>query len=331
MIDGVYQSVIVFFMTYLLFAPATFNSDDGRGIDDAKRMGIYIGTSAVFVANFYILFNTYRWDWLMLLIVAISTLLVWFWTGVYTAFTDGASFYGAAPQVYGQLSFWVVLLLAVVICLLPRFAGKSFQKLYMPRDVDIIREQIRQGKFDYLKEVADDSFVTPSPEKVSTFSSSDDQETKQHPHHQHKQSEAANTVSEDMRPIYPPSVAPTGTTYTNPHSHNGSNSTDYTNHRSSFDRFGSPVRDNRTDVQRPSLDKPRGSLELSKSRVSMDRPRPSFDRVRGSMDQLRPSFEASHDMTSAARLMRMESSQSAGRQTPQRERRLEDLTDDLGR
>ncbi|KAF2810295.1 P-type ATPase-like protein [Mytilinidion resinicola] len=285
MADGFYQSIVTFFMVYLLFSPATFNSSNGLGIDDTKRMGVYVATIAVLSANFYILFNTYRWDWLMLLIVAISCLLTWFWTGVWTSGTGSAAFYKAAPQVYGSLSFWAVLLLAVVICLLPRFVVKATQKIYFPYDVDIIREQVRQGKFDYLKE--NDDFIPPPPEKVASMSSSDVSKL-------NKKTPEAPVVEDDMRPIYPPSVAPTSTTH-NPRSQNGSNSTDYTYRR---------------------------SLDTIPNRISLDRPRPSFDRARVSMDRVRPSFEQSNEFTSAALLTRIESSQS---QTGQRTGQLSRL------
>ncbi|KAF2190530.1 phospholipid-translocating P-type ATPase [Zopfia rhizophila CBS 207.26] len=278
MLDGLYQSVVTFYMVYLLFSPATFNTANGLSTDDLKRMGVFIATIAVVIANMYILFNTYRWDWLMVLICVISTLLIWFWTGVFTSFTGSAQFYKGGAQVYGSLAFWAVLLLAIIICLLPRFTVKSVQKIYFPGDVDIIREQVAQGKFDYLKET--DAFIPPPPEKVKSISLSEASKHKAANYH---------TGDDDRRPIYPPSIAPTATTH-NPRSQNGSNSTDYTFRR---------------------------SLEgIPAHRISMDRVRPSFDRARMSMDRVRSSFEASNDFTSAALLTRMESTHSQpGQQT----------------
>lgn len=274
MMDGVYQSAIAFFMVYLLFSPANFNTGNGLDIGDLKRMGITVATIAVFSANLYVLFNTYRWDWIMLLVVIISTLFVWFWTGVYTSFTASAQFYMGGAEVYGSLVFWAVLLAAVIVCLLPRFTVKVVQKFYFPLDVDIIREQVRQGKFDYLNDT--NAYIPPPPEKVASKLGSESP----------KGNKVANTHAgdDDMRPIYPPSVAPTATTH-NPRSQNGSNSTDYTFRR---------------------------SLEGIPPRMSLDRPRPSYDRARMSMSQerVRPSFEASNDFTSAAMLTRMESSHS---------------------
>ena len=267
--DGIYQSIVCFYMTYLLFAPAASVTHQGQDVNDTSRMGVYVACATIFAINTYILLNTYRWDWLMVLIVAISILLIWFWTGVYTSFASADQFYKAASEVYGQLSYWVNTLLTVIVALLPRFAIKSVQKVYFPRDVDIIREQIRLGKFKYLDE---DEYVSPSAALSATSSdTAKSGRSNSHPN-----------IADDERPIYPPSVAPTGTTH-NPRSQNGSDGTDYTRHRESFDR---PFR--------PSL----------------DRPRPSFDRARASMDRIRPSFEASNDFTTAARLTRLESSHS---------------------
>jgi phospholipid-translocating ATPase len=284
MADGIYQSAIAFFMVYLVFLPANFTTTDGLDIAELKRMGIFVATIAVFSANLYVLFNTFRWDWIMLIVVVISTLFVWLWTGIYTSFTASAQFYKGGAEVYGSLVFWVVLLCAVIISLLPRFTVKAVQKLYFPLDVDIIREQVRQGKFDYLKDTT--AFIPPPPEKVASKPGSESPNFSK-PITTHAQ-------DDDRRPIYPPSVAPTATTH-NPRSQNGSNSTDYTFRR--------------------SLDGGRNTFDGTPApghRMSMDRPRPSYDRARMSMsqDRVRPSFEASNDFTSAAMLTRMESSHS---------------------
>jgi len=275
MFDGIYQSLICFYMAYLLFIPATFVTSNGLGVADRERMGVFVACATVVVPNTYILLNTYRWDWLMLLLVTVSILLIWFWTGVYTATTSASiEFYKAAPEVYGQLSFWTLSLLIVFICLLPRFTAKAFQKIFMPRDIDIIRERVRQGYYRYLDDV--DPSVAPIGKTPSEGSSD-----LSNP--EHGTLKARHPVGDDdRRPIYPPSVAQTATT-ANPRSQNGSDGTDYTGHRVSFE---------------------------APTRHSCDKPRPSFDRMGQSMDRIRPSFEASNDFTSAALLTRMESSHS---------------------
>ena len=273
MIDGIYQSVMCFFITYLSFAPASAVTKSGHAVDDPPQFGVYVGCATIFVVNVYILLNTYRWDWLMVLIVAISVLLVWWWTGVYSSFQDSGQFYKAAPHVYSQGSYWANFLLTATICLAPRFTAKAFQKLFRPRDIDIVREQVRQGKFKYL----DDPEKLESSSKTTSTASSDVSNPTGPKHNPH--------LSEDRRPLYAPSVAATATTQ-DPRSQRGSDGHD-------------PV-------------EPRESLDCHPY-AAFDRPRPSYDRVRSSMDRMRPSFEASNDITSAALLTRMESSQCYGR------------------
>lgn len=273
MVDGVYQSVMVFFIPYLLFIPSTPVTFNGLGLEDRLRFGAYVAHPAILAINGYILINTYRWDWLMLLIVVISDVFIFFWTGIYTSFTSSGFFYHTAAQVYGEATFWAVFFLVPVVCLFPRFAIKALQKVYWPYDVDIVREQELMGKFAHLDQGA--AGEAGSEKSSSRKSGSDSPKRPKHV--------AYGSVDEDLRPIYPPSVATRTTTHNR--TQNGSDSTNFTG--------------NRMSLEIPAAGRP-----------SIDRARPSYDRMRASMDRVRPSFEASNDFTSAARLSRIESSQS---------------------
>ncbi|ROV95345.1 hypothetical protein VSDG_06059 [Cytospora chrysosperma] len=278
MLDGTYQSVMVFFIPYLTVINSSFVTFDGLDVSDRLRLGCYIAHPAVLTINMYILINCYRWDWIILLVVCLSDLFIFFWTGVYTSSVYSGSFYQAGAQVYAEATFWACFFITPVICIFPRFAIKALQKVYFPYDVDIVREQVTMGKFDRVIK----------PEAVSdtlTESSGSSRSSKKSKHVQYA------SVDEDQRPIYPPSVATHNT-----RAQNGSDGTNYTGHESPVDmgpRQASP------DLLEPPVVRP-----------SMDRPRPSYDRVRASMDRVRPSYEQSSDFTSAARLSRVESSHS---------------------
>ncbi|RPB27513.1 phospholipid-translocating P-type ATPase [Terfezia boudieri ATCC MYA-4762] len=284
MIDGIYQSVMCFFLTYFLFADADAVTRDGLDLAGREQMGVYVASSAIVVVNLYILMNTYRWDWLFGLIVAISILCIWIWTFIFSSFKSTNAFHTTSIHVYGALSFWAVVFLTITICLLPRLAAKTIQKLFFPLDVDIIREQVRSGKFDYLEQPGTASTVPPS----TTASL---EEAKPAPIQQ-------QYIEEDERPIYPPSVAPTSTTVGKRGSGNGSDGTD----GSGYQGAGTFT------PHRFSMDRGRTSFDIK--RPSMDRPRHSIDRVRMSMDRARPSFEATNDFTTAAMLARIECTQS---------------------
>ena len=282
MIDGIYQSVICFFMAYLVFYTGAFAGPTGQDLGGREQMGVFVACAAIVVVNSYVLINQYRWDWLFVLVIAISTLLVFLWTGIYSQFKSVGSFYSAAEQVFGALSFWATTAITVMICLLPRMASKIVQKLFFPRDIDVIREQVRDGKFDYLYN---------KPTESTLAASSISSEIVKPPTQTFEQ-------DDELRPIYPPSVAPTATTTGKRASGNGSNGSDGS---------GFPGGEGTFTPRRFSLER---------HRPSMDRARPSFDRLRSSMDgRPRASFEATNDFTSAAMLARMESCALAPKRT----------------
>ncbi|KAL1882068.1 hypothetical protein VTK73DRAFT_2477 [Phialemonium thermophilum] len=287
MLDGVYQSVMSFFIPYLTVAFSAFVTGNGLDVTDRLRLGCYIIHPAIITINLYILINTYRWDWLMLLVVVLSDMFVFFWTGIYTTTTYSEFFYKAAPQVYGELTFWLVFFVTPVMCIFPRFAIKAIQKVYFPYDVDIIREQITLGDFKTAQ-----SAPRAGEESTTKGAASESSEERSPRRRKHA---AYASVDEDRRPIYPPSVATHNT-----RTQNGSDGSNFTIHN------------------RQSMDM---ATEMP-VRQSVDRTRPSYDRARGSMDRIRASFEQSNDFTSAARLSRVESSHSAHGQSEGGQRRF---------
>lgn len=281
MFDGVYQSVLCFFIPYLVVCLTSTAAGNGLDASDRLRLGCYIAHPAVITINLYIMLNCYRWDYALLLTIFISDASVFFWTGVYTTNTWSQFFYGSAMQVYPQLTFWMVLIVTPCACVAPRFAIKCVQKTFYPYDTDIIREQDKQGLFT---EKVNQTEVVADVPLAGASSSSSQGSAKKGKHAQYA------SVDEDRRPIYPPSVATHNT-----RGQNGSDGTNYTLHRLS------------SEIQ------PSGPYDSSQEygvRPSIDRTRPSYDRVRASMDKVRASFEASNDFTSAARLSRVESQHS---------------------
>ena len=295
MVDGIYQSAVSFFIPFIFVALTATAAGNGLDIAERTRLGCYIAHPAVFTINAYILINTYRWDWLMLLSIAISVVFIFFWTGVYTSFTYAATFYQAAPQVYQELTFWMCMIVTPMVCLLPRLVVKSIQKHRFPYDVDIIREQAKQGDFAD----ADAAAAAASPETVgvegtslgsSRSSGMLSGRSKKSKHAQYA------SVDEDKRPIYPPSIATHNT-----RTQNGSDGTNYIMQS----RASAELRQQQEEVDAEVEE------ERAAGRPSIDRARPSYDRIRRSMDRVRPSFEQSNDFTSAARLSRIESTHSA--------------------
>lgn len=117
----------------------------GLALNGREQMGVYIACASVCVVNLYILINQFRWDWLSVMVIVASTLLVWIWTAIYSQFSSTGAFYRSVENVFAAASFWATVFLTVTISLLPRVTAKILQKVYYPRDIDIIREQSLGG------------------------------------------------------------------------------------------------------------------------------------------------------------------------------------------
>lgn len=149
MFDGLYQSVVSFFFPYLMYY-YSFQNHEGLAVDHRFWVGVLICSISVTSCNIYVLLQQFRWDWLSLLINALSTLLVFFWTGVWSARYTAGEFYKTGTYLFGTLGFWTCFFISVVICVLPRFSYDFLLRNFKPRDVDIVREQVKAGEFkDY--------------------------------------------------------------------------------------------------------------------------------------------------------------------------------------
>lgn len=147
MFDGLYQSVVAYFFVYLTFY-VSFQNPQGMSVDHRFWQGILCCAICVAACDLYVILQQYRWDWLSLLICTLSILVVFFWSGVWSARVYAGEFYSAGAQTLGTLSIWCSLFVAVIICLLPRFTYDFLMKNFAPRDIDIIRERARRGEYD---------------------------------------------------------------------------------------------------------------------------------------------------------------------------------------
>lgn len=217
MFDGLYQSAVCFYLPYFLFWKGGFVTENGLDLNSTSEIGVFVACGTITIVNLYVLMNQQHWDWLFLLIVALSALSVWIWTGIYSLFRINPTFYDIAAKCFGTLSFWAVTALMVLVCLLPRFAAKAVQKFYFPYDSDIIREQVRLGVFKDKKDVSTDASQVsplPSPPKKRGFLSSGSSVSATSGKSRKSKSRTPSPAkveqayaNDDEQPIYPPSVA----------------------------------------------------------------------------------------------------------------------------
>ncbi|SCU87370.1 LAFA_0E06326g1_1 [Lachancea sp. 'fantastica'] len=167
MIDGIYQSFVCFFFPYWIYFKTGLVTNTGLTLDHRYFVGVFVASIAVFSSNLYVLIHQYRWDWFSSLFNALSCLLVFGWTGIWTSSTSSGEFYKSGARVFGSPVYWAVIFVGVLFCMLPRFTFDVFQKIFFPKDVDIIREYWLTGHFDSYSDGYDPT--DPDRSKVNSI------------------------------------------------------------------------------------------------------------------------------------------------------------------
>ncbi|KAH3668933.1 hypothetical protein OGAPHI_002688 [Ogataea philodendri] len=165
--DGFYQSLISFFYPYFLYYKNGIVTFNGLALDHRFLVGALVATIATTSCDIYVLFHIYRWDWLTVLIISLSIIVVFGWTGIWSSSTYSGEFYKSAAHMYGTPAFWACYFPGVLTCILPRFVYDIVEKAFAPRDIDIIRETVDKGDFDQYHEDYDPT--DPDRAKVSQY------------------------------------------------------------------------------------------------------------------------------------------------------------------
>ncbi|KAJ1825942.1 hypothetical protein LPJ56_002433, partial [Coemansia sp. RSA 2599] len=137
-IDGLYQSLVIFFTFYLFTYKSDVQNSNGR---TWGRSDLCTGptVAVVIAASLCVGFNSWQWNWLMAASIVLSIVVCIAYIGISSA-VRYYSLEGAATSVMSTVEFWFGVIISVVVALLPRYTVRSWQKLNRPRDLDIIRE-----------------------------------------------------------------------------------------------------------------------------------------------------------------------------------------------
>ncbi|KZS87356.1 phospholipid-translocating P-type ATPase [Sistotremastrum niveocremeum HHB9708] len=215
MFDGFYQSAVVFFIPYLTWQLGLPVSWNGKAYESHADFGTVVSVAAIFAADIYVGINIRYWTVITWVVVFGSMLVMVIWIAIYSLF-NSMDFNDEVVVLYGSITFWVTLLLSVVLAVGPRFIVKYVSSAYYPLDRDIIREAWVAGDLKDQLGIShrdprkNKTFLTPSDEKiVPGMSSSADLEATamfQRPHAR-STSELSTTyvgngVDEDSRGAY---------------------------------------------------------------------------------------------------------------------------------
>ncbi|RHZ55987.1 hypothetical protein Glove_408g11 [Diversispora epigaea] len=149
MIEGIYQSLVCFFVPYLAYE--TGANRYGRQADYLE-LGTTMAVACIVMANFFTGFNAQCWTVFHFVAVFGSASLIFIYISIYSLIPF-SGIYGYNEAIYGTGVFWFCVILSIVLCLLPRYLWKFWQRNYRPTDIDIIQEICKKDpKFDFVND-----------------------------------------------------------------------------------------------------------------------------------------------------------------------------------
>nr|AVM41535.1 putative calcium-transporting ATPase 5 [Ganoderma lucidum] len=144
MLDGLYQSAVVFFIPYFTWTLGLAISWNGKTLESLADFGTTVSVAAIICANTYVGMNTRYWTVITWVIVIGSSVIMMAWIAIYSLF-QSIDFIDEVVILFGEFTFWAAVLISVIIALGPRFLVKFFKSTYYPLDKDIVREMWVMG------------------------------------------------------------------------------------------------------------------------------------------------------------------------------------------
>lgn len=141
MLDGIYQSAVIYFLLVYTYDVTTTRSD-------GWSVGMYefstvMCIAAVIACNIYIgMLNTHSWTWWSVGSALVGPVVILAFTGVYAAFRPGLFYtevYGLNDFLWPSVQFWLGNFLTIVLSLLPRYLYRYYSEMYFPTDIEILR------------------------------------------------------------------------------------------------------------------------------------------------------------------------------------------------
>jgi phospholipid-translocating ATPase len=140
MLDGVYQSVIIYF--FIMFTYDTTSArHDGYSVD-LYEWSTVTAVSGVLVADIFTGMSAYAWTWWLVFFVFIGILVVWVFTFIYSALSPSYEFtnlFGFYYFLGASSYFWFGIVITFFLALAPRYLAKSYKSTFFPDDLDIVR------------------------------------------------------------------------------------------------------------------------------------------------------------------------------------------------
>lgn len=172
-VDSIFQSSVCFFFPYMLLLGGAMEPN-GRDQNGMYSLGTLISGITVIVANFFVMLSLYSFTWIQILCIALSILSYYVFVCVYAQFNT--FIFGGQDTIFGTGVYWLVLVLTVVTCYIPRTVAKHYLHQYFPYDNDIVREKelvLHDGRSCHPHNHSDSvtTKINPEPTRKSSVSS----------------------------------------------------------------------------------------------------------------------------------------------------------------
>lgn len=139
--NGVYSSLIIFFLNIIIFYDQAFRS--GGQIADMTIMGTAMFTCIIWAVNCQIALTMSHFTWIQHLLVW-GSIVMWYLFlllyGMMSPTYSGNAFKILVEALGPAPSFWSGTLLVTIACNLPYLAHISYQRCFNPMDHHIIQE-----------------------------------------------------------------------------------------------------------------------------------------------------------------------------------------------
>ncbi|KAH8827405.1 phospholipid-translocating P-type ATPase [Flagelloscypha sp. PMI_526] len=140
MLDGIYQSTIVYFFIMYTYVSVTSRSD-GYDIDQTE-FSTTIAVSAVMIADLFTGFAATVWTGWHFFAVSLGIIICWIFTAAYAAISPSyasTDLYGNHFLLFRSPYFWLCLPLVFILATAPRYFYKVFCSTVKPGDLELIK------------------------------------------------------------------------------------------------------------------------------------------------------------------------------------------------
>ena len=114
MLDGLYQSTVVYFIPFIAFSNGLSTSWSGKGLDSLADFGTTVAVAAIFAANMFVGLNTRYWTFLSFIVIFGSMLSTIVWISLYS-FMPSIQFQEEIVVLFSTVSFWATIVLSIIM------------------------------------------------------------------------------------------------------------------------------------------------------------------------------------------------------------------------